>query len=77
LESSAPVGLLLRQALQKPDYQMVGAPGWINTERYSIRATVPAGTPPAAMSVMMLNLLKIGSNWQRISKPASRRSLIS
>jgi uncharacterized protein (TIGR03435 family) len=58
LESSVPVGVLLRQALQKPDYQMVGAPGWINTERYSIRATVPAGTPPSAMSVMMLNLLR-------------------
>jgi uncharacterized protein (TIGR03435 family) len=57
-ESSVPVGVLLRQALQKPDYQMVGAPAWINTERYSIRAKPPAGTPPTAMSVMMLNLLK-------------------
>ena len=58
LDSAVPVGVLLRQALQKPDYQMVGAPGWINTDRYSIRATVPKGVPPAAMSVMMLNLLK-------------------
>jgi hypothetical protein len=58
LESSVPVGVLLRQALQKPDYQMTGAPAWINTERYSIRAKPPAGTPPAAMSVMIRNLLK-------------------
>jgi uncharacterized protein (TIGR03435 family) len=58
LDSSVPVGVLIRQALQKPDYQMVGAPGWINTERYSIRATLPAGVSPTAMSVMMLNLLK-------------------
>src|SRR5262245_6460532 len=58
LDSAVPVGVLLRQALQKPDYQMVSAPGWINTDRYSIRATVPKGVPPAAMSVMMLNLLK-------------------
>ena len=57
LESSVPVGVLLRQALQKPDYQMTGAPAWVNTERYSIRAKPPAGTPPAAMSVMILNLL--------------------
>jgi bla regulator protein blaR1 len=57
-ESAVPVGVLLRQALQKPDYQMVGAPAWINTERYSIRAKPPAGTPPTAMSVMILNLLK-------------------
>jgi len=58
LESAVPVGVLLRQALQKPDYQMAGAPAWINTERYSIRAKPPAGTPPTAMSVMILNLLK-------------------
>jgi len=57
LESSVPVGVLLRQALQKPDYQMTGAPAWVNTERYSIRAKPPAGTPPAAMSVMIRNLL--------------------
>jgi uncharacterized protein (TIGR03435 family) len=57
-ESSLPVGSILRQALQKPDYQMVGAPGWINTERYSIRAKPPAGAPANAMSVMLLNLLE-------------------
>ena len=58
LESSVPVGILVRQALQKPDYQIVGAPGWIITERYSIRATAPEGLPPAALTVMLLNLLK-------------------
>lgn len=57
-ESAMPVGTILRQALQKPDYQMVGAPGWINTERYSIRAKQPAGVPFTAMPVMLLNLLK-------------------
>jgi uncharacterized protein (TIGR03435 family) len=53
-----PIGILLRQALQKPDYQIVGAPGWVNTERYSITATAPEGTPPTAITVMMVNLLK-------------------
>src|SRR5262245_43765763 len=47
-----PIGILLRQALQKPDYQIVGAPGWSNTERYSITAKAPEGTPPGAMTVM-------------------------
>ena len=56
--TSVPIGVLLRQALQKPDYQMVGAPGWINTERYSIRATTSDSIPPTAQSVMLLNLLK-------------------
>ena len=57
-DSSVPVGILLRQALQKPDYQIVGAPGWTDTERYSITAKAPEGVPPAAMSVMLVNLLK-------------------
>jgi len=57
-ESSVPVGVLLRQALQKPDYQIVGAPGWMDTERYSITAKPPEGVPPTAISVLLLNLLK-------------------
>ena len=57
-ESHMPLGLLLRQALQKPDYQIVGLPGWVDTERYSILAKAPDGTPPTAMSAMIVNLLK-------------------
>ena len=57
-ESHLPIGLLLRQALQKPDYQIVGLPGWVDTERYTILAKAPEGTPPTAMSVMIVNLLK-------------------
>ena len=56
--TNVPIGVMLRQALQKPDYQMVGAPGWVNTERYSIRATGSDSLPPAAISVMLQNLLK-------------------
>jgi uncharacterized protein (TIGR03435 family) len=53
-----PIGILVRQALQKLDYQIVGAPGWMDTERYSFSAKAPDGTPPAARTVMMVNLLK-------------------
>jgi uncharacterized protein (TIGR03435 family) len=56
--SELPIGWFLRTALQKPDYQVIGAPGWIDTERYTIRAKSPDGAPPAAMTTMMLNLLK-------------------
>jgi uncharacterized protein (TIGR03435 family) len=56
--SELPIGWFLRTALQKPDYQVIGAPGWIDTEPYTIRAKPPDGTPPAAMPTMMLNLLK-------------------
>jgi uncharacterized protein (TIGR03435 family) len=57
-ESSLPAGALLRRALQKPDYQIVGAPGWMDTERYSITAKPPEGVPPTAFSVLLTNLLK-------------------
>ena len=53
-----PVGVLLRQALQKPDYQIVGAPGWIDRDRYTIMAKAPEGTPQSAMTVLLVNLLK-------------------
>jgi uncharacterized protein (TIGR03435 family) len=56
--SELPIGWFLRTALQKPDYQVIGAPGWIDTEPYTIMAKPPDGTPPGAMTTMMLNLLK-------------------
>src|SRR5688572_2792831 len=56
--TNLPLSLLLRQALQKPDYQIVAAPGWIDSERYSVNAKVPDGMPPTAASVMLSNLLK-------------------
>jgi len=52
-DSTVPVGTLLRQALQKPDYQIVSAPGWVDSERYSIVAKAPEGVPPAAISVRL------------------------
>jgi bla regulator protein blaR1 len=53
-----PLRLLLRQALQKPDYQVIGAPNWVDTERYTVAAKAPAGSPPNANAVMLVNLLK-------------------
>ena len=53
-----PIGWLLRQALQKPDYQMIGAPGWIDTDPYTIMAKAPDGTTQAALTTLILNLLK-------------------
>jgi uncharacterized protein (TIGR03435 family) len=49
---------LLRQALRMPEEQIVGAPGWVNTERYTVNAKAPDGTPPTAAPVMLTNLLK-------------------
>jgi len=57
-ESYVPLSVVLRQALQKPDYQIVGAPGWIDSERYAITAKIPDGMPLTAVSPMLLNLFK-------------------
>ena len=53
-----PISVLLRQALQKRDYQIVGAPGWIDQDRYSIRAKPPEAVPLSALTVLMINLLE-------------------
>jgi uncharacterized protein (TIGR03435 family) len=55
---NVPLGILLRQALQKSDYQIVGLSAWIDTERYSIRASAPESIPLTANTTMLLNLLK-------------------
>ena len=67
---NVPLGLLLRQALQKSDYQIVGLPGWTDTERYSIRATVSESIPPTANTTMLLNLLK--DRFQLVTHPEIR-----
>lgn len=68
--TNVPLGLLLRQALQKSDYLIVGLPGWTDTERYSIRATTPQSVPPAANTTMLLNLLK--DRFQLVTHPETR-----
>jgi uncharacterized protein (TIGR03435 family) len=57
-ESAVPTAVLVRLALQKPDYQITGAPRWVETERYAIKAKPPAGASPAATPVLIANLLK-------------------
>ena len=68
--TNVPLGLLLRQALQKSDYQIVDLPGWIDSERYSIRAAAPESIPPTANTTMLLNLLK--DRFQLVTHPEIR-----
>lgn len=56
--NGVPLRLLLRQALRVQDYQIVGAPDWVNTERYTVVAKMPDGAPPNASGVMLANLFK-------------------
>jgi len=68
--AQVPLGLLLRQALQKSDYQIVGLPRWTDTERYSIRTMAPESIPPTANTTMLLNLLK--DRFQLVTHPETR-----
>ena len=56
--NGVPLRLLLRQAFRVQDYQIVGVPDWVNTERYTIVAKMPDGAQPNASPVMLTNLLK-------------------
>ena len=55
---NVPVRLLLRPALRVQDYQILGLPDWVGSERYTIVAKAPDGAPQNAMPVMLANLLK-------------------
>jgi|SoiMethySBSTD1v2_1073268.scaffolds.fasta_scaffold04013_2 bla regulator protein blaR1 len=68
--TNMPLGFLLRQALQRSDYQIAGLAGWIDSERYSIRATAPESIPPTANTTMLLNLLK--DRFQLVTHPEIR-----
>ena len=56
--SGMPVRALLRQAFRMADDQVVGVPGWADTESYTVLAKPPDGAPANAMPVLITNLLK-------------------
>jgi uncharacterized protein (TIGR03435 family) len=61
--TNVPLRALIRQAYQLQDFQIVGAPDWINNERFDIVAKAEGDVPPAQpgtvgpMQLMMRNLL--------------------
>lgn len=55
---NVPVRLLFRPALRVQDYQIVGLPDWVGSDRYTIVAKAPDGAPQNAMPAMLVNLLK-------------------
>jgi uncharacterized protein (TIGR03435 family) len=61
--TNVPVRLLIRNAYQLQDFQIVGAPSWINDTRFDVIAKMPdgivltPGPPPGPMALMMRTLL--------------------
>jgi len=53
-----PQALLMPEDRIVPDARIIGAPNWVDSERYTINAKLPAGAPQSGVSVMLTNLLK-------------------
>ncbi len=56
--SGMPVRALVRQALRMADDNVIGVPGWVDSESYTVLAKPPEGAPANATPVMIANLLK-------------------
>jgi uncharacterized protein (TIGR03435 family) len=55
--TNIPLRLLIFQAYRVSSYQMVGGPGWIDSERFDIVAKAPAGSTPDQTTLMIRGLL--------------------
>lgn len=55
--TNIPLRLLIFQAYRVSSYQMVGGPGWIDSERFDIIAKAPAGSTPDQTTLMIRGLL--------------------
>src|SRR6185503_10402317 len=55
--TNVPLRLLISQAYRLSPYQMVGAPSWIDSERFDIIAKAPEGSRPDQTMLMLRGLL--------------------
>src|SRR6185503_18342712 len=55
--TNVPLRLLISQAYRLSPYQMVGAPSWIDSERFDIVAKAPEGSRPDQTPLMLRGLL--------------------
>ena len=45
---NVPLRFLIRQAYRVPESRILGGPAWLDSDRFDIRATVPAGATTGA-----------------------------
>jgi uncharacterized protein (TIGR03435 family) len=55
--TNVPLRMLIVQAYRVAQYQLVGAPGWIDAERFDIVAKAPEGSRPDQVPLMLRGLL--------------------
>jgi uncharacterized protein (TIGR03435 family) len=55
--TNLPLRMLITQAYRLSAYQLVGAPSWIDSERFDINAKAPEGSNPNQTTLMLRGLL--------------------
>jgi uncharacterized protein (TIGR03435 family) len=55
--TNIPMRILIMQAYRLSNYQLVGGPGWLDSERFDIVAKAPSGSPPDQTMLMLRGLL--------------------
>jgi uncharacterized protein (TIGR03435 family) len=55
--TNVPLRLLITQAYRLSGYQLVGSPGWLDSERFDIVAKAPEGSRPDQTMLMLRGLL--------------------
>src|SRR4030095_10650393 len=55
--TNIPLRLLIVQAYRVSNYQLVGGPGWMDSERFDIVAKAPSGSAPDQTMLMLRGLL--------------------
>jgi uncharacterized protein (TIGR03435 family) len=55
--TNMPLRMLIMQAYQLSNYQLVGGPNWLDTDRFDIVAKTPDGAPPEQTRLMLRALL--------------------
>ena len=57
VSSGVPVRNLMYTAFNIPTWQLIGGPGWIDSESYDIVAKLPAGAKQEQVNIMMVSVL--------------------
>ena len=57
VSTGVPVRNLMYTAFNVQTWQLIGGPGWIDSEPYDIVAKLPAGTKPEQLNGMMISVL--------------------
>ena len=71
---NSPLRLMIQNAYRVRSFQILGGPGWINSDRWDIEAKPESDVNPQQTLLMLQTLLETGSSWH---STATRRTFRS